>query len=134
MGYIPRDMANRDLTVEWDEREVVRAFCRSLESEAWITQIEQDYVDVVAHRADQTILAKVKGRTNRRPAAGANTLDGQLLRRMPPDEVGEPMSRFAVVVPTGVEPAAFASRGELEARRIDIYAVSDNGQVERLDD
>ena len=92
-------------------------------------------MDVVAHRGNETIYAEVKGRTKSRPGAGVDTLCGQLLRRMPVEEVGDPTTRFAVVIPTGAEAAALrVPRQVRELLRIDIYAVSDDGQVEKLSD
>ena len=92
-------------------------------------------MDVVARRGSETIYAEVKGRTKSRPGAGLDTLYGQLLRRMPAEEVSDPTTRFAVVIPTGAEAAALrVPRRVRDLLRIDIYAVSDDGQVERLSD
>lgn len=92
-------------------------------------------MDVVAHRGNETIYAEVKGRTKSRPGAGLDTLYGQLLRRMPAEEVGDPNTRFAVVIPSGAEAAALrVPRRVRDLLRIDIYAVSDDGQVEKLSD
>jgi hypothetical protein len=88
-------------------------------------------VDVVARRGNETIYAEVKGRTKARPGAGLDTLYGQLLRRMSAEE--DPNTTFAVVVPTGSEAAALrVPRRIRDSLRIDIYTVSDDGQVERL--
>jgi hypothetical protein len=120
--------------VEWHERDVVvPAFRRSLESQGWETETETGFVDVVAHRGAETISAEVKGRTKSRSGAGLDTLYGQLLRRMPVEEVGEPSTRCAVVIPTGAEAAALrVPRRVRDLLRIDIYVVSDDGQVEKL--
>src|SRR3954467_10790066 len=122
--------------VEWHERDVVvPAFCRRLEAQGWETQVETEFVDVVAHRGNETIYAEVKGRTKSRPGAGLDTLYGQLLRRMPVEEVDEANTRFAVVIPTGAEAAALrVPKRVRDLLRIDVYAVSDDGQVERLAD
>ena len=92
-------------------------------------------MDVVAHRGNETIYAEVKGRTNNRPGAGLDTLYGQLLRRMPAEEVGDPNTRFAGRDPdrcgSGRPPVPRRVRDVL---RIDVYAVSDDGQVDRLAD
>ena len=99
------------------------------------TETETGFVDVVAHRGNETIYAEVKGRTKSCPGAGLDTLYGQLLRRMPVEEVGDPNTRFAVVIPTGAEPAALrVARRVRNLLRIDISAVSDDGQVEKLAD
>ena len=92
-------------------------------------------MDVVAHRGNETIYAVIKGRTNSRPGAGLDTLYGQLLRRMLAEEVGDPNTRFAVVIPTLAEAAALrVPRRVRDVLRIDVYVVSDDGQVERLAD
>jgi hypothetical protein len=98
--------------VEWHERDVVVAFRRWLEKQGWGTETEIGFVDVVAHRGNETIDAEVKGRTKSRPAAGLDTQYGQLLRRMRGEEVGDPNTRFAVVIPTGAEAAALRSQNE----------------------
>jgi hypothetical protein len=41
-------------------------------------ETEKGYIDVVAHRRDETIYAEVKGRTTGHPGAGLDTLYGQL--------------------------------------------------------
>lgn len=122
--------------VKWHERDVVvPAFRRWLETQGWETETETGFVDVVAHRGNETIYAEVKGRTKSRPGAGLDTLYGQLLRRMPVEEVGDPNTRFAVVIPIGAEAAALrVPRRVRDLLRIDIYAVSDDGQVEKLSD
>ena len=125
MAYWPSE-------VEWHERDVVvPAFRMWLEAQGWETEIETNHVDVVAHRGNETIYAEVKGRTNSRSGAGLDTLYGQLLRRMPAED--DPNTRFAVVIPTGAEAAALrVPRRVRDVLRIDVYAVSDDGQVERL--
>ena len=121
--------------VEWHERDVVvPAFQRWLEAQGWETEAETDFVDVVAHRGNETIYA-VKGRTKSRPGAGLDTLYGQLLRRMPAEEDGDRDVRFAVVVPTGAEAAALrVPKRVRDVLRIDVYAVSDDGRVDKLPD
>jgi hypothetical protein len=90
-----------------DEDRVVRAFCLWLTSEGWTTvETEKDFIDVVAERGDEKLYAEVKGKTTSRPGVGLDTLYGQLLRRIPSEEVGEPKTRFAVVVPKNAETAA----------------------------
>ena len=54
---------------------------------------------------------------------------------MPAEEVGDADMRFAVVIPTGAEAAALrVPKRVRDVLRIDVYAVSDDGQVERLAD
>ena len=129
-------MANWPAHVKWHERDVVvPGFRKWLEARGWETETETEFVDVVARRGNETIYAEVKGRTKSRPGAGLDALYGQLLRRMPAEEVGDPNTRFAVVIPTGAEAAALrVPRRVRDILRIDVYAVSDDGQVERLAD
>jgi Holliday junction resolvase len=64
-------MANWGPEVEWHERDVVvPAFQRWLEAQGWETETETEFVDVVAHRGNETIIAEVKVRTNRGPGEG----------------------------------------------------------------
>jgi hypothetical protein len=129
-------MAGWGPEVEWHERDVVvPAFRRWLEAQGWKTDTERDFVDLVAHRGGETIYAEVKGRTKSRSGAGLDTLYGQLLRRMPAEEVRGSNPRFAVVVPTGAEEAALrVPKRVRDLLRIDVYAVSDDAQVEMLAD
>jgi len=54
---------------------------------------------------------------------------------LPAEEVDNANTRFAVVIPTGAEAAARrVPRRVRDVLRIDVYAVSDDGQVERLAD
>jgi hypothetical protein len=116
----------------WDEYRVVRSFCRWLEAEGWSNvEIEKEFIDVVAERGEERLYAEVKGNTKSRPGASLDTLYGQLLRRMPAEEIDEPMTRFAVVVPSNAEAAALrVPRRVRVLLRIDIYTVTDDGQVE----
>ena len=120
--------------VKWHERDVVvPGFRRWLEAQGWETETETDFMDVVARRGNDTIYAEAKGRTNKSPGQGVDALYGQLLRRMPAEEIGNANARFAVVIPTGAEAAALrVPRRVRGILRIDVYAVSDDGQVERL--
>src|SRR3954447_12470608 len=124
-GRFPR-MAFWPPEVEWHERDVVvPAFRRWLETEGWETETETGFVDVVARRGTETIYAEVKGRTKSRPGAGLDTLYGQLLRRMPAEEVDNSTTRFAVVIPAGAETAALrVPKRVRDVLRIDIYSAS----------
>src|SRR3954452_13212280 len=96
--------------VEWHERDVVvPAFRQWLETRGWETETETGFVDVVARRGNEIIYAEVKGRTKSRPGAGLDTLYGQLLRRMPVEEVGDLTTRFAVTAAADLGGAAAAT-------------------------
>lgn len=98
-------------------------------------ETETEFVDVVARRGNETIYAEAKGRTNKSPGQGMDALYGQLLRRMRDEVFGNANTRFAVVIPTGAETAARrVPKRVRDVLRIDVYAVSDDGQVERLAD
>jgi hypothetical protein len=115
-----------------DEQRVVDAFCRYLEDDAWVVSREVSFCDVVAERDGHVIYAEAKGRTK---AIGldVDTLYGQLLRRMPIAD--ESISRFAVVVPSAAVAAATRVPPRVrEMLRVDVYEVTDDDQVVKLDD
>lgn len=110
-----------------DEKRVVEAFCAYLERYGWSVQTEVARVDVVAKRDGEHLYAEAKGRTEGR-SVDVDTLYGQLLRRMPNDEVGRP--RFAVVVPEGmIREARRVPPRVRSLLNIEVYSVSDSGEV-----
>jgi hypothetical protein len=114
--------------VRGDEARVVDAFCRWLEAEGWTVRREVEFVDVAAFRGNERLYAEAKGRT---AAIGTDvdTLYGQLLRRMPDDDIA---ARYAVVVPTVALKAALRVPAWVRDRlRLDVYEVTDEGQVVR---
>jgi hypothetical protein len=114
-----------------DEARIVDAFCAWLEGEGWAIEREVDRVDVLAERNGERIYAEAKGRTTA-PGLDIDTLYGQLLRRMPPEEVGS--ARFAVVVPAGaVHLAQRVPSRVRQVLQISIYGVDENGKVEPAD-
>lgn len=130
MAHWPEDRKR-----DWDEARIVRAFSQWLVDNDWTVETEKDYIDVVAQRGAEKLLAEVKGRTKSGRGGGIDSLYGQLLRRMPAEEVGEATTRFAVVVPDSSEKAALrVPKRVRDALRIDIYTVTDSGQVEILSD
>jgi hypothetical protein len=121
-----RDSWN-DSAMVGDEARVVQAFCVWLAEHGWHTQLEVEHIDVVADRGNQRLYAEAKGRT---AALGldVDTLYGQLLRRMPTDQVGTAV--FAVVVPhSAVKTAERVPVRVRELLRIEIYGVDDVGAV-----
>jgi hypothetical protein len=110
-----------------DEARIVDAFCQWLEEQGWSIRREVDFVDVLAEKDGERIYAEAKGRTTA-PGLDIDTLYGQLLRRMPPEEVGT--ARFAVVVPAGsVHMAERVPPRVRELLRISVYGVDEEGQV-----
>lgn len=100
-----------------------------LAKDGWDVEREIDYCDVRARRGDDVIYAEAKGTT---AAVGldVDTMYGQLLRRMPPSEVGK--AQFAAVVPKSAVAAALRVPARVrQLLGIEIYAVDDNGAVER---
>lgn len=112
-----------------DEIRIVDAFCSWLEGQGWAIQREVKFVDVVAEKDGERIYAEAKGRTTA-PGLDIDTLYGQLLRRMPPEEVGT--ARFAVVVPSiSVHMAERVPARVRDLLRISIYSVDEQGNVEQ---
>lgn len=124
------------LMKDWHERKVVLAFKEWLEGRGWTVEIEtKDFIDLVAtNERGERIVAEAKGKTTGRPGAGLDTVYGQLLRRMPPEVVDDPKTRFAVVIPpTATEAALRVSQRIRDLLNIDIYTVDDDKNVELLD-
>lgn len=110
-----------------DEARIVDSFCAWLQSQGWSIEREVDFVDVVAEKDGERIYAEAKGRTTA-PGLDIDTMYGQLLRRMPPEEVGT--ARFAVVVPSvSVHMAKRVPTRVRELLRISIYGVDEEGRV-----
>jgi hypothetical protein len=115
------DLGNYPGAVKGDELRVVDAFCAWLGKEGWTTEREVKFLDVLATRGDERLYAEAKGITTS-PGLDIDTLYGQLLRRMPPDEIGEAI--FAVVVPdTALKSAQRVPARVREVLRIRIYGV-----------
>jgi len=88
---------------------------------------EVAFCDIRAERSDRVMYAEAKGRTTS-PGLDVDTLYGQLLRRMPPEEVGQ--ATFAVVLPTSALAAVL--RVPARVRRllgIEVYSVAEDGSV-----
>jgi hypothetical protein len=112
-----------------DELRVVSAFCAYLQSEGWTVETEVAFVDVKATKGEVTLYAEAKGRTQ---AIGLDvaTLYGQLLRRVP-DEAED--SILGVVVPErAVEAALRVPHWVRERLHVQVWAVSDDGQVRQV--
>ncbi len=112
------------------EAQVVDAFEAWLLSAGWRVQREVDHVDLLADHPDgRRLYVEAKGHTSS-PGLDVDTLYGQLLRRMRPDE---PQVGYAVVVPETVLGAALRVPSEVRRRlRVDVYAVDETGRVRAI--
>jgi hypothetical protein len=110
------------------EAEVTGAFVRWLESSGWSVQEQLDWADVVATRSGERLIAEVKGATAS-PGLDVDTLYGQLLRRMvPEDDV-----RYGVVVPLSVaEKATRVPEFVRALLKLDVYGVGMDDSVSFL--
>lgn len=117
------------LVMVGDEERVVQAFVSWLHDKGWSASTEVEFCDVVATRMGHTMYAEAKGRT-KATGLDVDTMFGQLLRRMPPSEVG--VATFAVVVPDVALPAVLrVPRRVREILGIEVYTVNESGAVER---
>ncbi len=109
------------------EAEVVDAFEAWLLAEGWAVDREVKFVDLRAEHPDGRLLyVEAKGHTTS-PGLDVDTLYGQLLRRMRPEEE---QARYAVVVPTSVLKAAQRVSPKVrQTLRIDLFTVDDAGRV-----
>jgi hypothetical protein len=116
-----------EVTIRGDEERVILAFCAYLDGEGWQVQREVAFVDVYATKGERRLYAEAKGRTTS-PGLDVDTMSGQILRRMPPDEVGS--AEFAVVLPAVA--VSVALRVPARVRRllgVTVIAVADDGTV-----
>ncbi len=106
---------------------MVDAFEAWLLAEGWAVDREVEFVDLRAEHPDGRLLyVEAKGHTTS-PGLDVDTLYGQLLRRMKPEEA---KARYAVVVPTSVLTAAQrVSPAVQQALCIDLFTVDDTGRV-----
>ena len=103
-----------------DGGRVEQVFAAWLSSQGWQVRRQVGYMDVVAERNGQRLVAEVKGRTGS-PGLDVDTLFGQLLRRM---AGGDDSTRYAVVVPAGLPyqatPSLVMSRDGAETWGVEI--------------
>ena len=109
------------------EAEVVDVFDAWLQEAGWTVRREVDFVDLLAEHPDGRVLyVEAKGKTSS-PGLDVDTLYGQLLRRMTPEQ---DRARYAVVVPKSLRTAATRVPEHVRALlRIDLYVVSDQAEV-----
>ena len=113
-----------------DEKRIVDTFCVWLERNGWTVNREVDFIDVSATRGDEHLYAEAKGRT-KAMGLDVDALYGQLLRRMPANEVGK--ARFGVVVPREALSAALRVPPRVrDLLHIDVFMVDERGQVAQV--
>jgi len=115
-----------------DEKRVVEAFKRHLETDGWSVTLEEDSIDLVARRGGETLIVEAKGRTTA-PSTDVDTLYGQLLRGM--DRGLDESMQYVVLVPS--EFVATALRVPASVRqllRIRVFAVDERGVVTEVAD
>lgn len=112
-----------------DEARIVEVFERHLRSERWAVDREVEFCDLVATKDACRLFVEAKGRTTL-PGLGADTMYGQILRRMPIDTDDE-TAAFVVVVPSGpAERAALRVPERVrQLLRVSVYAVTDDDRV-----
>ncbi|MFF7361567.1 hypothetical protein [Streptomyces sp. NPDC008125] len=110
-----------------DEDRVADAFHRWLLSEGWTPVTPTDrWTDIEAVRGEARLICEAKGRTGD-VGVDADIAYGQLLRRMTDPATAV---RYALVVPTSsVKAAGRVSSHVRRTLRIDLYEVTDEGQV-----
>jgi hypothetical protein len=115
------------------EARVQRHFEEWLVQEGWeLVREPASWIDVIARRGDETLIAEVKGRTGPNSGLDADTMYGQLLRRMTPDRADV---TWAVVVPTaGLKAALRVPREVRERLAIRVFEVRDDGTVHQHGD
>lgn len=115
------------LAMRGDEQRVVDVFTAWLHGQGWSTQHEVNFVDILAERAGRRMYVEAKGRTAA-PGLDVDTMFGQLLRRMPPDELGS--VDFAVVVPdVAIRFVLRVPKRVRDVLRIRAFSVAEDGTV-----
>lgn len=112
------------------EASVQEAFAASLRREGWeVSTSNADFIDLLATRGDEVLVAEIKGHTK---SAGA-ALDigyGQLLRRI---DFDRGKRRYALVVPASLRRQVERARPDVRARlEIEVHVVDEHGAVTQL--
>lgn len=117
----------RVLSGRGDEARVVAAFRKYLEADGWtIVATGVGSADVVAERGTERLVAEAKGYTGSNAGLDADTMFGQLLRRMGTDQA----TTWAVVVPTRSLPAVLRVPAAIrDALGIRVFEVTHTDQV-----
>jgi hypothetical protein len=107
------------------ESEVEAAFVAWLAADGWDVMTQVDFADVVAEREGERLVAEAKGITTS-PGLDVDTMYGQILRRMTTLDG----TRYGVVVPEKVVPAALRVPAEVRARlNLTVFGVAMDDMV-----
>jgi hypothetical protein len=114
------------------EKQVEVAFAAYLRADGWeVSTKNRDYVDLLAKRGSELIVAELKGHTSS-PGLDVDTGYGQLLRRIDPDEMGV---RYALVVPAKLRWHATRVHRDVRTRLgVELFVVEDDGVVSLVSD
>lgn len=116
-----------------DETVVVDQFAAWLTADRWKVDREVDFIDIVAERDGQRLIAEANG-SGAAPGVDLDIDYGQLLRWMPAED--DPAVQYAIVVrdePHSVRDVLRVPEWVREMLRIALYAVADNGAVRQLE-
>ena len=114
------------------EKQVEKAFAAYLRGDGWdVSTKNRDYVDLLAKRGAEVIVAELKGHTSS-PGLDVDTGYGQLLRRIDPQVSGV---RYALVVPASMRYHVTRVRKGVRARLgVELYVIEDDGAVSLVPD
>ena len=114
------------------EKQVEDAFAAHLRADGWdVSTNNRDYVDLLAKRGSEVIVAELKGHTSS-PGLDVDTGYGQLLRRMDPEQASV---RYALVVPATLRKhVTRVCQGVRERLGVELYVVDDDGAISLVSD
>ena len=114
------------------EKRVEEAFAAFLGADGWdVSTNNRDYVDLLAKRGSEVIVAELKGHTSS-PGLDVDTGYGQLLRRMDPGQTGV---RYALVVPATLRTHVTRVHQDVRGRLgVELFVVDDDGAVSLVSD
>lgn len=119
-----------DVHARLTEAQVEDAFCTFLQAQGWQTSVRNPgYIDVIATRGEETLIAEAKGHTKASETA-VDILYGQVLRRMRPSST--PV-RYAIVVPHTLRDKVCRVHATTWARLgLEVYVVNGDLSVEKI--
>jgi hypothetical protein len=114
------------------EKQVEEAFAGFLRADGWdVSLTNRDYVDLLATRGGEVIVAELKGHTSS-PGLDVDTGYGQLLRRIDPQKAGV---RYALVVPSSLRFHVTRVDHAVRVRLgVEVFVVDEDGTVSLVSD